>query len=69
MNHDSITRMIEQATEQEYHQFLAGAQRVIVLEDNRLRLKMAEGQRKEELGEPNDDNTGNDIKDRPTGLH
>lgn len=61
MNHDSINRMIEQATEQEYHQFLAGAQRVIVLEDNRLRLKMAEGQQKEELGELEDEQRNSSI--------
>ncbi len=39
MNHDNITRMYEEATEPERHQFLAGVQRVIKLMPESLRLR------------------------------
>lgn len=55
---DNLSRMYEQATEQEQHQFLAGVQRIIVLEDQnlrKLRKAKAEGQQKEELGEFDDE--------------
>ncbi len=39
MNHDSITRMYEEATEPERHQFLASVQRVIKLMPESLRLR------------------------------
>ena len=56
MNQGRLNEMIEQATEQERHQFYAGSYGFIVELNNRLTAKrMAEGQRKEELGEPEDD--------------
>lgn len=50
MNQGRLNDLIEQATEQEYHQFLAGAQRVIVLTDKGLRQRKALAERMIEAG-------------------
>ena len=56
MNQGRLNEMIEQATPEERHQFYAGANGFIIELNNRLTAKrMAEGQRKEELGVNEDD--------------
>lgn len=54
MNKGRIQAMIEEQTEHERHQFLAGAQRVIIATDKSLK-RVAKTQRKKELGEQEDE--------------
>ncbi len=50
MNQGRLNELIEQATPEERHQFLAGAQRVIIATDNSLCQRKALGERMIEAG-------------------